>query len=121
MSLIPAPYLIFIGVIGLIYGLSFAFLLLSCGKLHRLEGLITWKVTWYCTLIGAILAGFSFAGMAFIFYTIISLASGDSDWIHNANMILSYGITLTETAGLTALIIALAYPLRKMATEQDEP
>lgn len=117
MSFLPVSYFILIGAFGLIFSFSVAFFLLSCGKLHRLEGAQAWRITWYCILIETVLACLSFAITGFIIYSITSTPySPTNDWWDTASQVIAYGTELAGFAGLTALIVALAHPLRKKSS-----
>lgn len=116
MSFLPASFFIIFGCFGLLYGLIFAFLLLSCGKLHRLEGHEAWRVGFYCILIQAILVCLSVAASALLIYQLRFSGFQWFEAISTANTILSFGSRLFEVAGFTAIILALARPFRKSAS-----
>ncbi|MBK1828247.1 hypothetical protein [Haloferula rosea] len=116
MSFLPASFFIIFGCFGLLYGLMFACLLLSCGKLHRLEGQEAWRVGFYCILIQAILVCLSVAASALLIY---QLRFSGVQWFEatsTANTIISYASRLFEFAGFTAITLALARPFRKSAS-----
>lgn len=123
MSFLPTSYFIVVGILYLLYCGSFALLLLSCGKLHRLEGIQAWRVAWYCILIEAVLTCLS-AGASALFIYQISVSSsygfGDPDAWSTANEAISYATQLFNTVGLVALIGALAKPLVNASPKNPE-
>jgi len=124
MSFLPTSYFVVVGILYLIYCGSFALLLLSCGKLHRLEGIQAWRVAWYCILIEAVLACLS-AGASALFIYQISVSSsygfGFPDAWSTASEAISYATHFFNMAGLVALIGALAKPLVNASPRNSSP
>ena len=120
MNFIPVTYLITLGAFGLIFGASVWFLLVSCGRLHRLEGLQAWRIAWYGVLIGAVCACLSLLSTGLLIYTTLRTFGDDPSWLAVIETIIEWSTRLAEFTFMGALIVALSHPLRKPSSRPSE-
>lgn len=118
MSDLTPIYVVF-GVLGLIYFATFALLLASCGRLHRLEGFKLWRVAWYSVLIELSMGCLSVLGTAAMLYWVIQLGREFPELLQLLTNQINHGVGLVHTISLGTLTLALAYPLRKVTASSS--